>query len=393
MKKAIAVTTLNLAIAAVVILNLTGSDSHSAPKVAEAHAANSAAPVRVDALTVREISLPSYYEATGTVRARTAATISAKVMGYVREVKVNVGDRVRSGSTLVVLDSRDLDAGYRQAQAALNEARSAVPEADNGIASAKAALDLAQVTYGRYKGLYEKDSVSRQEFDETAMKLKVAHANYEMAQARRKQLNSKIAQAEQGLAAAGVNRSYAHITAPFDGIVTEKPVEPGNLAAPGQPLLTIERAGSYRLEAAVEEGKLSAVHAGQKVEVDLDALGSSVEGRVTEIVPAVDAATRTFTAKIDLPSSPQLRSGLYGRARFPLAAKKVITVPPEAVVEHGQLVSVYVTDGTYARSRLVTVGDRKANKYEVLSGLNPGDRVIAPVPPGMTDGERVEVGR
>jgi len=389
MKKAIAFTMLNVAIALAVALSLTGCGSgHGAPKTAEAH---EAAPVRVDALTVRETSLPSYYEATGTVRARTAATISAKVMGYVRQVNVNVGDRVRAGSTLVVLDSRDLDAGYRQAQAALNEARSAVPEADNGIAGAKAALDLAQVTYNRYKGLYEKDSVSRQEFDEMSMKLKVARANYEMAQARRAQLSSKIAQAEQGVAAAAVNRSYAFITAPFDGIVTEKPVEPGNLAAPGQPLLTIERAGSYRLEAAVEEGKLSTVHVGQKVEVDLDALGASLNGRVTEIVPAVDAATRTFTAKIDLPYSPQLRSGLYGRARFPLAAKKVIAVPPEAVVENGQLVSVYVTDGAYARSRLVTVGDRDAGRYEILSGLNPGERVIAPVPPGIADGARVEV--
>ncbi|MGE5488551.1 MAG: efflux RND transporter periplasmic adaptor subunit [bacterium] len=386
MKKRTAVT---IAIAVIALAAvLTGCGGHEAPRTAEAR---EAAPVAVQALTVRQASLPSFYEATGTVRARSTAVLSAKVMGYVREVNVNVGDRVRAGSTLAVLDSRDLEAGYRQAEAAVNEARSAIPEADNGIASAKAALDLAQVTFDRFERLYRKDSVSRQEFDETAMKLRVAQANYEMALARREQLKSKIAQAEQMLASAGVTRSYARITAPFDGVVIEKPVEPGNLAAPGQPLITIERAGGYRLEAGVEEGRLASVYVGQKVQVELDALGSSLEGRVAEIVPAIDAASRTFTAKIDLPPSPHLRSGLFGRARFPAAAREAITVPPEAVIERGQLISVYVADGGYARSRLVTIGVRDANRLEVLSGLTEGDHVIAPVPPGLADGARVEV--
>lgn len=360
-------------------------------EVPEKASAKESAPVLVHAISVQQSALPAYYEATGTVRARTAAIISAKVMGYVREVNTAIGDRVRSGQTLVVLDSRDLEAGYRQAEAARNEARSAMPEAENGIASAKANLDLAEVTLKRMKDLFDKDSISRQEYDEAQMRVKVARANYEMALAKKEQLRSRIEQAEQGLASAAVARSYSRVTAPFDGIVTEKPVELGSLAAPGQPLLTIERAGGYRLEAAVEESKLSAVRPGQKVEVQLDALDRTLNGRVAEIVPAIDAASRTFAAKIDLPASPQVRSGLFGRARFQLGTHQSMTVPPEAIIDRGQLASVYVADAGYARSRLVTLGDRDPNAVEVLSGLNPGEYVIAPVPTGVTDGVRVEV--
>jgi RND family efflux transporter MFP subunit len=304
---------------------------------------------------------------------------------------VRVGDRVRDGQTVVVLDARDLDAGYRQAEAARNEVRSAVSEAENGMASAKANLDLAKVTFGRMKDLYDKRSISNQEFDESSAKLKLAQAGYEMAAARRKQLDSKIAQAEQGLESAKVMRSYAEITAPFAGIVTEKPAEPGSLAAPGAPLATIEREGSYRLEASIEESKLGLVRPGQTVTVALDALDRTVEGRVSEIVPTMDAAARAFTVKIDLPAVPQLRSGLFGRARFLFGTRPVLAVPASAVTERGQLASVLVANNGRATLRLVTLGQRSPEMAEVLSGLAAGEKVIAPVPASLVDGAAVEV--
>ncbi len=369
---------------------LIGCGGSDAPKSASA---NETPAVSVQTVTVSESPLASYYEATGTVRARSAAVLSAKVMGHIREVKAHVGDHVRAGQLLVVLDSRDLEAGYLQAEAARNEARSAMPEVENAIASAKANLDLAEVTFKRMSALFEKKSISNQEFDEARMRVDVARANYQMALAKREQLKSKVAQAEQGVASAAVMKGYAQVRAPFDGVITEKTAEPGNLAAPGQPLITVERAGGFRLEAAVEESKLGTVRPGQTVTVALDALGTEVKGRVAEVVPAVDAASRTFTAKIDLPSSPQIRSGVFGRARFELQPRQGIAVPPEAVVERGQLTSVYVADAGRARSRLVTVGARTANRVEVLSGLAPGDNVIAPVPLGLGDGAKVEVRR
>lgn len=373
-----------IAIATTLTLAGCGGDETRKPEA-------EAAPIAVTAVTVAPVEWPSVYEAAGTVRARTSAAISSKVMGYVREVRVRVGDRVSAGQPLVIIDSRDLEAGYRQAAAALEEARSAVPEAENAVAAAKASLDLAQVTFNRMEGLYKKASISNQEFDEASAKRKLAQANYEMALARRAQLTAKITQAEQGVKSAEVMRSYAHIDAPFAGVVTDKPVEPGAMAAPGAPLLTIEREGGYRLEVSIEESKLGAVRTGMSASVALDAVNADITGRVSEIVPAVDAASRAFTAKIDLPSSSQLRSGLFGRARFPLGQRQALTVPAEAVQQRGQLLSVFVVDGGVARIRLVTLGEKSGGKVETLSGLAAGDRVVFPIPAALADGAKVEV--
>jgi RND family efflux transporter MFP subunit len=259
------------------------------------------------------------------------------------------------------------------------------------VAAAKAGLELAQVTFRRMQDLFQKRSISNQEYDEAVAKLRMAEAQYEMAQARRRQLSAKIQQAEQAVQAAAVMRSYARITAPFDGLVTEKKVEPGNLAAPGTPLFVLEQEGGYRLEAAVEESRIGAVRAGQNVRVRVDALGRELTGRVVEIIPAVDASARSFTVKIDLPAAPGLRSGLFGRAVFDTGVRRVLAVPLNAVVERGQLASVFVVEQGAARMRLVTLGARRDGQVEILSGLNGGESVVAPVPPGLRDGARVEV--
>ncbi len=348
-------------------------------------------PVAVQTVVVQQTEWPSLYEATGTVRAQTAAVLSAKVMGYVREVRVQAGDRVRQGQTLVVLDSRDLEAGLRQADAARKEAHSAIPEVENAVAAARANLDLAEVTFKRMQDLFDKKSISNQEFDEASARLKAARANHEMALSKRLQLEAKVAQAEEGYKAAGVMRSYAEIAAPFPGIVTEKHTDPGSMAAPGAPLLTLEREGAYRLETAVEESRLPMIRVGQAVNVTLDALGKTLEARVSEIVPAVDASSRSYTVKIGLPAIPQLRSGLFGRAGFALGKRAAVTVPAAAIVERGQLHSVMAVDAGQARTRLVTTGERIKDQVEILSGLNVGDRIVFPVPAGLADGSRVEV--
>ena len=346
--------------------------------------------VGVHVVTTATEPWPAIYEATGTVRARSSAIIAAKWMGYVREVKVQVGERVRDGQLLVVLDARDLDARANQAAAARDEVRNGIPEADSAVAAAKANLDLMQATFKRMDELYEKKSISDQEFDEVSAKLKAAQASFEMARAKRTQLDSQLAQADQELRSAQVTRSYAEVRAPFAGIVTAKSADPGNLAAPGAPLLTIERDG-YRLEAPVEESKLSAIRIGQPASVTLDGIHSTIDARVSEIVPAVDATSRAYTVKIDLPADSALKSGIFGRARFQLGNRTVLAIPVAAVVERGQLQSVFVAENGIARTRLITLGDKSNERVEVLSGLSAGEKVIFPAPQGLTDGATVEV--
>jgi len=350
-------------------------------------------PVAVSVVPVAEQQWPSIYEATGTVRARTSAVIAAKLLGYVREVKVQAGDRVREGQLLVTLDARDLDVNASKAEAALDEVRSSIPEADNAVAGAKASLDLAQTTFNRMQELWNKKSISNQEFDESSAKLKSAQAAYEMARGRRAQLDAQGARVQQDIRSTEIARSYAEITAPFAGVVIAKSVDPGAMAVPGAPLLTIEREGAYRLEASVEESRVAAIRVGQSVSVMLDGLDRTLDARVSEIIPAVDAASRSYTVKIDLPSLPALRSGAFGRASFSLGSRSPLTIPVGAVTARGQLQSVVVAENGIAHTRLITSGQQSKDQVEVLSGLTAGEMVIFPVPSGLSDGAAVEVRR
>ena len=221
--------------------------------------------MRVETVAATETDWPSTYEATGTVRARTTATISSKLMGYAREVRAQIGDRVREGQTLVVLDARDLESNVSRAEAGREEVKSAIPEAESAIAAAKSQLDLAQVTFNRMQDLLNKRSVTNQEFDEASARLKAAQAALDMARAKRTQLDAKMAQMEQEIRAAGIQRGYSEIIAPFSGTIITKSVEPGTLAVPGAPLFTIEREGTYRLEASVEESKLALARWGERL--------------------------------------------------------------------------------------------------------------------------------
>jgi RND family efflux transporter MFP subunit len=359
----------------------------------ESNSASPAPPVAVSVVAVAEQEWPSIYEATGTVRARTSAVIAARLLDYVVDVKVQAGDRVREGQLLVTLDARDLDVNSRKAAAALDEVRSSVPEADNAVAGAKANLDLAQATFNRMQELWNKKSISNQEFDEASAKLKAAQAVYEMARGRRAQLDAQAARVQQEVRATEVARSYAEITAPFAGVVTAKSVDPGALAVPGAPLLTIEREGAYRLEASVEESRLATIRVGQPVSVRLDGVDRTLEARVSEIVPAVDAASRSYTVKIDLPPVPALRSGAFGRASFQVGSRSPLTIPAGAVTERGQLQSVVVAENGVAHTRLITTGQKNKDQVEVLSGLTTGEKLIFPVPSRLSDGAAVEVRR
>ena len=347
--------------------------------------------MRVETVAVAETDWPSTYEATGTVRARTTATISSKLMGYAREVRAQIGDRVREGQPLVVLDARDLETSVARAEAGREEVKSAIPEAESAVALARSQLDLAQVTFNRMQDLLNKRSITNQEYDEASARWKAAQAALDMARARRTQLDAKMAQIEQEVRAAGIQRGYSEIIAPFSGTIITKSIDPGTLAVPGAPLFTIERDGAYRLEASVEESRLSLARVGKTVSVTIDGIDRTFPARVAEVVPSVDAAARTGTVKIDLPSLPELRSGLFGRALFDTGGRKVLTVPSAGVMERGQLQSVYVAENNIAHTRLVTIGTRVKDRVEVLSGLNQGDRVIVPIPTGLADGAPIEV--
>jgi len=241
-------------------------------------------------------------------------------------------------------------------------------------------------TLKRFEMLKAQKSVSPQEFDEVESRSKAASARLAMV---RSQENEAIA-AES---AARTMQGYTRIRAPFDGIVTERKVDPGAMATPGSPLLTIEKAGALRLEVSVDESLLSFVHAGASIPVMLDTLGSeAVDGKVTQIVPAADAGSRSFLVKIDLPNVPGLHSGMYGHAQLMRGTKDVLMIPRTAVVAHGSMQSVYVLGQNHvAELRYISVGVPHGNEIEVLSGLSAGETVIDSPGERELSGKRIEV--
>lgn len=335
--------------------------------------------------------VPEFVEATGTVRAKVTSALSARLMAYVREVRVQPGDTVRPGQTLVILDARDLENSVRQAESARAEARSAMPEVQNAIAAAKASLELADSTFARMKDLYDKKSITSQEFDEASARRKMARANYDMVASKSAQIEAKIRQTDEMLAQANLQKSFTEVAAPFAGVVTERKAEPGALASPGMPLLIVEQSGLYRAEVPVEEAQIARIKAGSRVAVNLDALDRSLDLHVAEIVPNIDSASRTFIVRIDLPAGLPVRSGLFVRARFPLSERNALLVPISALSPQGQLQRIFVEEGGLARARFVTIGTRFGDKIEVLSGLSAGEKVLSSLPPEIVDGARIEV--
>jgi RND family efflux transporter MFP subunit len=266
---------------------------------------------------------------------------------------------------LITIDAAQQRSVYDSATAGLQASQETIAAADADYA-------LAESTMSRYQMLFDKQSVSPQEYDEVKTKLAAAKARRDAARAGR-------TQAEAGVTEASTAIGFTSLSAPFDGLVVAKLADAGAMAAPGVPLLTIEDPGRFRLEALVDENQIGTVRLGEAVPIVLDSLGNqTIVGKVVEIVPMADPASRTFTVKIELPVNPLIRSGLFGRARFPRGEREAVLVPQNALLHRGQLDAVYVVGkDEIASLRYVTLGKPSAEQVEVLSGLENGERIVA----------------
>ena len=353
--------------------------------------AEQAAPVPVMVTRATMADAGETTEAGGIVQARTTATLASRILAPVREVRVVAGDRVRAGQVLVVLDGSALSAQARSARASAAAADQAAVAAASEQRATEAALVLARATHDRIKDLLARRSVTPQEYDEAVGALRAAEARATGAAAAAQSARSQIESASAASDAAGATAAFASITAPFDGVVSEKLVETGNMAAPGTPLLRIEDTRGFRLEVRVDESRLGRLAPGDRVPVSLDtgAGGSPtvVDGTVAEIARAADTDSRAFLVKIALPDTLALRSGTFGRARLTTHPRRALRVPEAAIVRRGQVTSVFVVENGVARLRLIN-----ANGTEVLAGLSEGETVVVTPPPALTDGRRVTVG-
>jgi RND family efflux transporter MFP subunit len=341
----------------------------------------SAAPetvTNIPLISAQKANIPDVVEAVGTLRAAQTTQLAAQMMGNIVELRVGEGDHVQRGQVLAVIDDA-------QPRAALDRATAVDLAAQQEVTASDSDFSLAEATFKRYQTLYDRKSISPQEFDEIK-------ARYQAAQARREMAKAGQAQAKAALQQARTALSYTHIVAPFDGLVTEKKADLGMFASPGTPIFTVEDLRRYRLEATVNESDLQYVRQGQPVPVLIDALGDrELDGKVVGIVPAADPASRSFLVKVELPSDPALRSGLFGRAQFAHGERTALLIPRTAIVERGQLQGIYVLDQSrIAELRYITLGKPSAQQVEVLAGLQAGEMLIADPGSRELGGKKVE---
>lgn len=285
----------------------------------------------------------------GTVRPRLSAAVSSKISGVIQQMLVSPGQKVKKGELLVQLDAREI-------QARLDQAR--------------AIREQSQKDIQRFEILLKQSAVAQQEFD-------AAQARYRVAEATVTEANTTL--------------GYASISAPFDGVVTIKHTDVGDLAAPGRSLLELEDPATLRFEADVPDALMSKIRLRDKLVVRLSPANAAVEGTVSEIAPAADTASRTFRVKLDLPASPDLRTGQFGRVAVPVAQVSALRVPSSAVSVRGQMEIAFVVTNHHAVMRLVKTGKQLDGAVEIVSGLSSGEQLVLEGSDSLLDGQPVEV--
>lgn len=356
---------------------------------------DTSAPVSVSTAEASVAEWPAHFDAGGVLRARTTATIASRLMAPVSAVRVRPGDRVRQGQVLVELDAASLTANAARATAAVTAAAQTIAAAGADIEGAEAGLSLAKATQARIATLKANRAATAQELDEANAALSAAESRLKAARARHAEATAGLEAQTAAKLAATTDASYRTLSAPFDGVVIERRIDPGSMAAPGVPLLIVESPSALQLEVRLDAARAALVSIGQTVPVNIDTDGTTAaprDGRVAEI-STIDAGTHSFGLKIDIADTRGWRSGLYGRAHFSGAPRKTLQVPAQALIRRGQLSFVFVaTADGHARLRAVSLGETRPDQaavVEVLDGLTAGEAVLLAPPATLTDGARI----
>jgi len=311
-------------------------------------AAADAPGLRTAAVQYREVD--QTYAAEGVVEAVKQSTVAAQISGRVVAVNFDVGDRVKKGQVIVRIDPAEVNQTYAASQAQ--------------IAQAEAALRNAKAQFERTQRLVEQKFMSAAALDKT-------QADYLAAKAQ-------LAAAEAGGQQAAATRSYATVTAPYSGVVSERHVELGEMAVPGKPLMTGFDPGELRVTAALPQNQLAAVRKLASASVEFPALNKRVLATRMSILPAADVQTHTTQVRLDLPAGVEgLYPGMFARAYFAVGRAKKLLMPGAAVARRSEVTGAYVVGANgEIQFRQLRLGEAAAGgEVEVLAGVAPGENV------------------
>jgi multidrug efflux pump subunit AcrA (membrane-fusion protein) len=347
----------------------------------------------------------------GDIVPQAQVTIFSKVQGWVKEITVREGDRVKAGQLLAKLDDREAlaavahsKANLEAAIARLTQVRATAKEAvESQIQQAKANLDLATSDLKRAQELHGKDFISRQQLDEARTKFNVAKATYDLAQ---NNLQQRIWENEIGLAEAQVRQAKANldlmqaqlanlsILSPMNGIVTKRYVDPGTMAKDSTAILTLMELDVVKMVVNVIEREIVLLKKGQPVMVSVTGLPDrSFPGRIAIITPALDPQSRTAEIQILIPNPDHLlKPGMFGRVEISLRSNpKALLIPIQALLTQDDKDFVFVYRDGKAYRRSVRKGIVKDDFVEILQGVNLRDQVISVGHGSLTDESPVQI--
>lgn len=329
--------------------------------------------------------------------------VYAKESGYVNQLLVDYGTHVKKGQLMAVLEIPELAAQLEQDEAAVKSMQDQVTNAQNQLSRTEAQHNVLHLEYQRLSGVATSKPglVAQQEVDDVQGRDLAAEAQVDAAKSNLEAAKSNLAAAQAKVVHDQDIYSYTRITAPFDGVVTERDANLGTLLQAGtnsstqaMPLVKLSQETLYRLVIPVPESYVSYIKIGDPVSVRVPALNKNVPGRVARFSFEVHDATRTMHTEVDVPNpTGALLPGVYAEATLTLnRTGDALTVPVQAIDRQGDNTSVLVVDpSNRVQVRQVSLGieGQTANDAEVLSGLNDGDQVVVSERSGLKPGEQV----
>ena len=328
--------------------------------------------------------------------------VHAKVAGYIRHISVDVGDKVKRGETLAVLEVPELNAQLQASEAAVRRAEDSIRRAQNEVARDKSSHQATHLDYNRLKQASQERPglIAQQELDDAFAKDQSAEAQVDAADASLSEAKNELGMAQADEKRLQAMADYTRIVSPFDGVVTKRYADTGALVQAGtasstqaMPVVTIAQYDKLRLVLPVPEDAVPAVHLGSIVDVHVLALHRHFVGKVARFADALDLQTRTMHTEVDV-ENPKgtLVEGMYADVSLVLhELKGALTVPIQAVTRNGNLASVLlVTPQDRIEQRQVQLGMEGPNRVEVVSGLEPGDRVVIGNASDFHPGEKVQ---
>jgi RND family efflux transporter MFP subunit len=342
----------------------------------------------------------------------------AKIAGYVKEIRVDVGDRVKDGELLATLVVPEMEDDIRRDRAAVDRARADVQRAQDDVqraqdelTRAQSAHEIAHLSFQRLSAVSDKKPglVAQQEIDDAHSKDLVAEAQSASAKSAIASAKSAVASAQQQV---DVNKAelqkqltlqeYTKVTAPFTGVVTKRYADTGSMIQAGtasaqqaMPVVKVSENGLLRLILPVPESAVPTVHIGQHVEVKVPTLHRSFPGEVKRFSDKLSLATRTMDTEVDVPNPDLvLIPGMYAEVDLTLHQRDgVLTVPVTAVdvdgAKAGQGRVLVVAPNNRVQTRSIELGMETANRVEVRSGLNEGDMVVLSGRAALQPGQEV----